>query len=67
MTLDDNEVDGVSPSKHGRYLCWGCKQVMPEDFAPDYCCDGYMCGCGGGPVDPVCCSKECEEKWLATP
>jgi hypothetical protein len=23
-----------------------------EDYEPVYCCDGYMCGCQGMPIDP---------------
>lgn len=48
------------------YTCWECSQPMPKDYTPDMCCDGYMCGCQGGPVDPVCCTNICEQKWLAT-
>ena len=31
--------------------CYFCRQPV-EDFEPVYCCDGYMCGCQGQPIDP---------------
>ena len=29
-------------------------------YEPKYCCDGRECGCHGQPIEPCCCSKECE-------
>ena len=31
--------------------CYFCGKPV-EDFEPIYCCDGYMCGCQGMPIDP---------------
>lgn len=35
--------------------CEKCKIVeIPE---PQYCCNGYMCGCYGQPIDPPYCES----------
>ena len=39
--------------------CLICGQPVP-DYEPEFCCSGFECGCGGGPIEPCCCSKECE-------
>ncbi len=31
--------------------CFFCGEDV-EDYEPTYCCDGYMCGCQGMPIDP---------------
>lgn len=33
---------------------------MPDDYERPMCCDGYMCGCMGQPIEPLLCT-ECEE------
>ena len=40
--------------------CLICGKPVP-DYEPDYCCDGYMCGCQGMPMTPCCCSMKCED------
>lgn len=29
---------------------------------PKMCCSGRDCNCQGGPIEPITCSKECEDK-----
>ena len=41
--------------------CMGCGKHFMGDL-PRMCCSGFECGCMGLPVDPVCCSKECEDR-----
>lgn len=38
-----------------------------QDVAPVYCCDGYMCGCYGRPVEPQICSEFCAERLFSRP
>lgn len=40
-----------------KYSCEYCEDDL--GFEPKMCCDGYMCGCMGRPVDPMVCSREC--------
>lgn len=47
-------ADSSAPS------CLICGKPVP-DYVPEYCCDGRECGCFGQPIDPCCCSKECED------
>ena len=44
---------------------WNCKEVELgyEEDELQYCCNGYMCGCYGKPIDPPFCDK-CMEKVL---
>lgn len=35
-----------------------------DDYEPQMCCDGHMCGCMGMPIEPPLCSIECTEKLL---
>lgn len=37
-------------------ICW--RPV--EGYEPEYCCDGFECGCHGVPINPCCCSERCE-------
>lgn len=43
--------------------CQGCGKTIgiPADYEPEYCCNGYECGCMGLPINPMLCD-ECEEK-----
>ena len=34
-----------------------------DEYEPQFCCDGKMCGCYGEVINPVFCD-ECEEKFL---
>jgi hypothetical protein len=43
------------------YKCWECKLNDVPDENIQMCCSGYMCGCGGMPVEPPICD-ECLEK-----
>jgi hypothetical protein len=40
-----------------------CSKVIKvlTTYEEEYCCDGYMCGCYGLPINPALCD-ECEEK-----
>ena len=40
--------------------CEKCDTDVP-DYKPEYCCTGYMCGCGGYPLEPCLC-KACWDK-----
>lgn len=45
---------------------WNCDSCgepveVVEDYKPENCCNGYLCGCYGYPIDPVFCRK-CEER-----
>lgn len=58
----------MSADKH---YCWKCE--VNEIYKPEYCCNGYLCGCEGYPIDPPFCddcfeeatrwklAKECED------
>ena len=46
-------------SRYG-WRCMACKCEMP-DYEPAMCCSGIQCGCHGQPIEPWCCSKECED------
>lgn len=46
------------------YPCEICGEAL--DYEPEFCCDGYQCGCGGEPAEPLICEacaleekKEC--------
>lgn len=43
--------------------CNGCNAPIqvPNDYEPEYCCDGRECGCYGLPVNPMFCDA-CEER-----
>ena len=41
--------------------CIFCNKPV-DDYIAEYCCDGYMCGCGGGPIEPPM-HIECYTKW----
>lgn len=46
-----------------KYFCENpnCNNEIPE---PQYCCNGFDCGCQGLPIDPPFCSNECYEAYL---
>lgn len=56
---------GVKEHTKQYQFCWVCLGVLSKEFKPEFCCDGRDCGCQGGPVDPVVCSKECEDIFMA--
>jgi hypothetical protein len=45
-----------------------CSEMIevPNDYKPEYCCDGYMCGCMGYPINPIFCD-ECEQMYYGRP
>lgn len=47
------------------YTCDGCGKPIKvrEDYEPEFCCSGYMCGCYGMPLDPAFCYS-CELQFL---
>lgn len=32
-----------------------------SDYEPEFCCNGFECGCYGRPINPCVCSSECED------
>ena len=44
--------------------CEQCGKPVP-DFEYTYCCSSYDCGCGGRPIEPCICSKECWETFMS--
>lgn len=40
-------------------ICVICQKPVP-DYEPVYCCHQRDCACGGHPVEPCTCSRECE-------
>lgn len=38
--------------------CMMCGKPL-EDYKPNMCCSGFMCGCMGLPTEPPICSSEC--------
>ena len=38
-------------SANVKYSCVFCRKEV-EEYIPDYCCDGRMCGCYGEPLEP---------------
>lgn len=47
-------------SKQGS--CMNCGKDYWTTQKPVMCCSGYMCGCMGLPIEPMCCSKKCEDE-----
>jgi len=45
--------------QHAIPHCLICGKPVP-DYEPDYCCSGFECACNGMPIEPCCCSQECE-------
>lgn len=45
-----------------------CREMVEvtDDYEPEFCCNGHMCGCYGYPTNPVFCDT-CELKILGTP
>lgn len=47
-----------------KHLCDNpnCKETVevPDDYEYEFCCNGYMCGCYGYPMNPVFCDP-CEK------
>ena len=43
--------------------CINCENVVEVEasYEPEYCCNGYMCGCYGDPINPIFCD-DCEKK-----
>ncbi len=42
------------------FTCLICNKPVP-DYEPEMCCSGYESGCMGQPINPSCCSIECEK------
>ena len=40
------------------WVCLICGRPVP-DYRPEYCCNGFECGCHGQPRDPCVCLPEC--------
>jgi len=38
-------------------------EICGKEIEIQRCCDGYMCGCMGMPIEPPVCSEECMEKY----
>jgi hypothetical protein len=61
--FDDAQVVEEKSSKE---QCYHCGTLLTEREASkyyettEYCCDGYMCGCMGMPIEPPFCDR-CEE------
>ena len=64
-TTGDTTLDKFkkSVSHHGYHTqihpCEKCGELIT---ASEYCCDGYLCGCGGMPIHAPYCSKCLEER-----
>jgi len=41
-----------------KYKCINCGAIV-TDYKPKFCCDGFMCGCRGLPIEPPLC-ESCE-------
>ena len=37
----------------------GCDELVEvaDNWDHEFCCEGYMCGCGGYPINPMFCDK----------
>ncbi len=48
-----------------KWECNACDKPIEvtDDYEPEFCCGGYMCGCYGMPVNPAFCDN-CERKIL---
>lgn len=51
-----------------KWLCDFCGDFIKvtKDYEPKMCCEGYLCGCYGYPINPVFCDK-CEERIYGKP
>ena len=47
----------VAQKDKEEYPCMICGE--PLGYVPQMCCDGFMCGCMGQPIDPPVCSEKC--------
>lgn len=39
--------------------CLNCGKDLPPElhYEPEYCCNGYMCGCYAAPINPNFCDE----------
>lgn len=45
-----------------QYSCMNCGKDYWTTQKTVMCCSGLMCGCMGMPIEPMCCSKKCEDE-----
>jgi len=45
--------------------CVVCEAPV-DDYEPQICCSGHMCGCMGMPSEPPICSSECFERLMGS-
>jgi len=43
--------------------CWTCYEYLGDEYDPQPCCSGHMCGCRGLPTNPPFCSPECMDNY----
>ena len=63
----DDQPEDTAEQEHEEHVlkslnhatCLICGKPVP-DYEPKMCCDGYMCGCQGMPIEPCVCSEECD-------
>jgi len=50
------------------WACDGCCMYMKVNtkYEPEYCCNGYLCGCRGLPTNPIFCNG-CVKKLFGEP
>ncbi|API92701.1 MULTISPECIES: hypothetical protein [unclassified Virgibacillus] len=50
------------------WKCDGCGKgiKIPNDYKPEFCCDGHECGCCGEPINPMFCD-DCERCFIGEP
>jgi hypothetical protein len=48
--------------------CDSCGEPIKvfKEYEPEHCCDGYLCGCYGYPINPIFCTP-CERKIYGKP
>lgn len=51
-----------------KHNCDSCNKEIeiPDNYEPEYCCEGYECGCYGYPINPMFCD-ECLELHFGKP
>ncbi len=58
MTTQPNPGESAAGGERAGTPCLICGRPVP-DYVPEYCCNGFECGCHGQPSEPCVCSPAC--------
>lgn len=57
-------LEGVVISWPNLIAMQGHCEICGTEIWVRMCCNGYMCGCMGQPIDPPACSNDCYDKLI---